>query len=184
MTTPSADPPPLLLEQLDSGETLLWWDRPPTGFMMRKDDWWIILVGMVWTVSVFYFEKQDVSSSIGISFALAVAFGLYLLVGRFFHDSWLRSRTIYGLTSRRAIILVANRMTSLDLADLEEVALRTGKNGVGTLTLGPKIMAEGSPASDLIGRPRTPSFERIADAKRVRSALREAREKLGGTETA
>lgn len=66
-----------------------------------------------------------------------VVTGLYRVLGRYLHDAYLRARTSYGLTNQRVLILTTTRpprLQSLELADLEPLAITRRRGGRGTIT--------------------------------------------------
>ena len=72
----------------------------------------------------------------GIPFVLA---GLYMILGRFIHDSKKRAKTFYGLTDQRAIIisgLFSKSVKSLNLRSLSDVSLSEKSDKSGTITFG------------------------------------------------
>jgi hypothetical protein len=69
----------------------------------------------------------------GVPFVLV---GIYLIGGRFFWDSWVRSKQIYALTNRRLIILRGKSLTSSSLHSLPQLNLTTGNDGSGTIDFG------------------------------------------------
>ena len=86
-----------------------------------------------------------------------------------------RGEDLYALTTQRVIIASGNSVTSLALASLDEIELVEAGDGIGSLTLGPKVMGRrGTVSRHPSGRPTTPTFERIPEAKRVLAAIREA----------
>jgi len=106
--------------------------------------------------------------------------GIYILiVGRLFADLWYRSRLIYGVTDRRAIILLGMRrgsMQSIDLSSLITLKLEECWNRSGTIYFGadhPSCRHDayggsefGTYAPSGQTRPGEEQFFRIADAKR------------------
>jgi hypothetical protein len=182
MTTLSADTPQRLLTMLDSGEKLIWWDRPPTGVMLRKSDLFTIPFFILWTGFAVFWETSALNRGAPWFFALFgipfVVIGLYMLIGRFFHDAWLRARTIYGLTSQRVIIIERSKVKSIDLVTLEQIELEESSDGSGNITFGPEIVGRKGATADANGRPYTPTFENIKEAKRVFATIREAQKKL------
>lgn len=98
---------------LDRGEKLLWEGAPATGLRFRPSDIFLTLFGVFWLgFSLFWtFMAGTMGAAAGGGFSLFglfglpfVAVGIYLVGGRFFWDSYARSRTRYALTDRRAII--------------------------------------------------------------------------------
>ena len=68
---------------------------------------------------------------------LFIAFGLFMTVGRFFVDAWVRSRTSYALTSERAIVLRRVFGESPLTAPLDRrMSMRQSKDGSGDLEFG------------------------------------------------
>ena len=76
----------------------------------------------------------------GVPFVLV---GLYMIVGRFFYEAMLRSRTYYGVTNERVIIisgLSSRTVKSLQVQTLTDVSLSEEASGTGTVTFGPNIL--------------------------------------------
>ena len=107
-----------LRSHLDSGEKLLWVGRPAQGIVLTWQDGYLIPFGMVWLGSAVHgFWPCLPVDGIGCTLKreplvlfvaaglLFIGSGIYLLIGRFLADFWYRSRLIYGVTDRRAIIL-------------------------------------------------------------------------------
>jgi hypothetical protein len=102
--------------------------------------------------------------------------GLYMIGGRFFVDAWQRSKTYYGLTSERVIIvsgLFSRKVQSLRLRSLSDISFVEGKHGVGTITFGPAApWGPGTRAWPGTMRTLTPSFESIPGARTVFDQIR------------
>jgi hypothetical protein len=65
---------------------------------------------------------------------------LYLIAGRFVVDAWLRSKTSYAVTNRRALITRSapfGRFVSLNLNRLPDMELKDDATGRGTVRFGP-----------------------------------------------
>ncbi len=104
--------------------------------------------------------------------------GIYLIVGRFFADAVLRSRTYYGLTTERIVIvsgLFSRTTKSLQLRTLSDVSLSESNDGLGTITFGPAAPwwagSGGWPGSR---QQLSPSFESISAARDVYEKIRAA----------
>ena len=70
---------------------------------------------------------------------LFIGLGIYLLVGRFCADRLYRSRLIYGITDRRAIIISGLRRRSVQsiyLSSLSTLTLEERRDGSGTIYFG------------------------------------------------
>ena len=70
---------------------------------------------------------------------LFVGIGIYLLVGRFFADAFYRSRLVYGVTDRRAIIasgILQRSLQSIDLSSLSGLKREDRADGSGTIFSG------------------------------------------------
>jgi len=69
-----------------------------------------------------------------------VCVGLFMVFGRFYSDAHTRSRTLYGVTNERIIIvsgLFSQQIKSLQLRTLTDVSLTQRRDGAGTINFGP-----------------------------------------------
>ena len=98
---------------LDRGEKLLWEGAPRAGLRFRASD--LLLSGFgffFFAFAVFWTYMatgaMDAPGGVGMIFPLFglpfLAVGFYLMVGRFFWNSYVRSKTRYALTDKRAIV--------------------------------------------------------------------------------
>ena len=161
----------------NGGERILWTDRPRQGLLLRGVDAFMIPFSLVWTgFAVFWFLMASGSqggkhfSLLGIPFILV---GVYLIIGRFSLDSWQRSKTYYGLTDRRVIIIsgiTARSVKSLNLHSLPEISLTEHSNELGSITFGPTgFQHSWGKAAPWPGMNQyvSPVLEQIPDAKSV-----------------
>ena len=99
---------------LDPGEHLLWEGRPNTGLRFKPSDIFITIFGcffggfaLFWIIMASAIGG-DAPGGIGYLFPLFglpfLLIGGYLAFGRFFWDSYARSKTVYALTTKRGII--------------------------------------------------------------------------------
>ncbi len=132
-----------LQSQLSSGERLLWTGRPRQGLRLVGSDLFLIPFSLLWCGFALFWEYQVISS--GGPFLMKIwglpfiVVGLYIVFGRFFVDSHIRSRTYYGLTDRRILILTGFsklELKSFDVRTLPELSLSRSSNGKGTIWLG------------------------------------------------
>lgn len=126
---------------------------------------------MIATDAPFFFKLW------GIPFVLV---GLYIIAGRFFVDAKQRSKTYYGVTNERVIIvsgLLSRKIKSLNLRTLTDVSLDEKSDGSGTITFGatnPMSRWSGGMSWPGWGQQFTPSFELIREAKKVYDIIRSA----------
>jgi hypothetical protein len=170
-----------LSSYLDPGEKLLWAGRPVQGIVLTPLDWYFIPFSVVWFGTVLYIfwqgatkTSEPMSSVVSVLF---VGIGIYLLVGRFFADAFYRSRLVYGVTDRRAIIasgILQRSVQSIDLSSLSGLKREDRADGSGTIFLGDQPWYWYGWYGPGFLRPLGTMFFRIADAKRVYTIVREA----------
>lgn len=168
--------------ELAPGETLLWSGMPAQGVKFHPIDLLLVPFSLMWGGFAVSWEKSAIEGRAPLLFLLwgipFVAVAVYITVGRFFADAWRRSRTFYGVTNQRAIIiggLWKRTVTSIELKTLENSSFSERANGSGTIRLGP-----GSPFSGIFAGSSwpggakyvAPSFERIADVRKVYELIR------------
>ena len=116
--------------------------------------------------------------------------GLYMLVGRFVIDAKVRSRTFYGLTDRRIIIisgLMSRKVRTMNLRTLSDISLSEKSDRTGTINFGPSnpmaSWANSMPWPGMSGY-RTPAFDMIQDARGIYEQLMEAQSQAQETGSA
>ena len=174
----------ILSSELSRSEKLLWCGRPRQGVYLGPRDAAFIPFSLLWGGFAILWEVNAVTSNAPFFFDLwgipFVLIGLYLIAGRFFVDAKRRSRTYYGVTNERVIIvsgIFSRTVKSLQLRTLSDVSLSEGNNGMGTITFGPTtaqwwVGAGGWPGSPTKNLP--PSFESICDARSAFDQIRGA----------
>ena len=155
--------------------------------VLTPGDWSAIPNGVGWlSVAVYAFwpTKAPEPLKSPVPFALFVwagllfiGIGIYLLIGRFFADRLYRSRLIYGITDRRAIIISGLRRRSVQsiyLSSLSALTLEERRDGSGTIYFGdpPSYLRGASGIGFWQGL--GPQFFRIADVKTVYTIAQEA----------
>jgi hypothetical protein len=182
-----------ITRELSDRERLLWAGSPRQGVVLRSSDAFMIPFSILWAGFAVFWEVGAIAGGapvffwiFGIPFVLV---GVYITFGRFLVDAYLRSNTFYGLTNDRAIIVTgtrAQKVASVPLRGLGAVALSVGRDGRGTITLGPTNAMTGTVAGMYDGTPwpgmsryRPPAFEMIDDARAVHDMLREAQTSPG-----
>jgi hypothetical protein len=97
----------------------------------------------------------------------------------FFYDAFVRSRTVYGVTDQRVLIVTSvwNReIKGLSLRTLAELSLSEGSDGTGTLSFGHvpafnSMMTSGWPGAN---RRVAPAFRLVAGVRNVYELIRKA----------
>jgi hypothetical protein len=162
---------------LDRGEKLLWAGRPVQGVVFTALDWYLIPFSVVWLGLVLLTFRQALKSDPlgGLTSVLFVGVGFYMLVGRYVADWYYRSRALYGVTDRRAIIvsrIAVRSVQSIDFSSLTGLRLEERGDGTGTIFFGdqpPYWSRQRMHASWGVGT----QFFRVADGKKVYSIVRD-----------
>jgi hypothetical protein len=178
--------------ELDREERVLWSGMPRQGFALHGSDVFLIPFSIFWAGFAFVWEAiaifmllqnpgQDPFMCIFPIFGLPfVMVGVYLLFGRFWIDARIRSRTYYGVTNKRIIIitgLLSRKVKSLALGTLTDLSLTEKSNGFGTITFGPTypfFWMFGSMQWPGMGFQRS-SFDMISEVRRVYNIIRNAK---------
>ena len=190
----SEDPKFQIQREIVGNEKVLWTGIPKQGIMFRGSDIFLIPFSLLWGGFAFFWEFMALSSignlddPFGLIFPLFgipfVLVGIYLIIGRFFVDAYIRSRTYYGLTDSRAIIiggLFGRQIRSLNLNSTANISLKEGSDDRGTLIFG----QDSAGAAFAVGGwpmgsgQKAPRFESIAGARHVFSQIRKIQSRLG-----
>jgi len=169
---------------LESGESLKWTGVPRQGPVLRGSDAFLIPFSIMWGGFAVFWEFSVVTSDAPFFFMLwgipFVCVGLYITVGRFFLDSRQRSKTFYGLTDQRVIILsgiFSRTVNTLPLRTLSDITLKEKSDRSGTVHFGrPHPMASWAAGMQWpgMGQYQSPSFDLIQNAKEVHDRVIEA----------
>ena len=165
---------------LMAGERISWLGRPGGGIRLSPQDGMLIPFSLVWCGFTIFWEatvlRQHTPGIFPLFGAMFVAIGLYFVAGRFLADAWVRSRTAYFLTDRRALIvgeLFSTSVRSVSLTSAPEMHLIQKADGSGSIRFGAiaqtrsaiggtRSMAAMTPTLD-----GTPQFLYINDVRRV-----------------
>ena len=184
--------------ELLAGESIYWVGMPDTATIFHSDDWTAVPFSLLWggfaivweatVLGYVNFGSKPTAHSAPLFFVLwgipFVAFGQYMIWGRFLVDGWLKRRTYYAVTNRRVLLLQEGwklKKRFLFLESLPEVS-REG-SATGTLWLGPKLPIIGSRGSRLRSMSRIyvgdsiPVLADITDADQVERLILDLREK-------
>jgi hypothetical protein len=126
--------------RLVGGERLVWSGRPQQGLMLSARDVFLIPFSLLWAGFAVFWEASVARDGAPAFFVLwglpFLVVGAYVTVGRFVHDAWIRARTRYALTDRRALILRGGQLTSIDLKRVDAVSVSGSGSGRGTIEFG------------------------------------------------
>jgi hypothetical protein len=158
-------------------ERVLWTGRPPTGFLFRRSDLFLLPFSLLWAGFAVFWEfmawKQGAPWFFLLFGGAFVVAGVFFVAGRFAYDMMVRDRTVYAVTDARALVLggMSGRMlTSMQISKIGQVGLELHDQGRGTITFGdvsPVAMIVRTPGWPGTGRYVLPTFERIEDAAEV-----------------
>ena len=169
---------------LASGERILWEGRPRQGLILRSGDGNSIIGSLFVAGFAFFWEFMVVQSGAPLMFRLVgiplVALGLYLLFGRFFVESMIRSKTSYAITNQRVMIVKSGsfgKTTTFELTNLPGISVSERPDGSGTITFAappPFAFMTRFQPQPLIRSSFQPAFELILDVQSVRAILTQA----------
>jgi hypothetical protein len=140
----------VFVDSLAPGERLVWTGQPRRGIVFRPSDLGTIPFSLMWcgfacfweasVLGLTGFTKGGGAPLIMKLWGLPiVAIGIYFVAGRFFYDAWRRSRTFYGVTNNRVLILerIMNvKVTSLALLSLPPIVRTMTGPDTGSLAFG------------------------------------------------
>jgi Bacterial membrane flanked domain. len=156
---------------------------PRQGIRLRGGDILMIPFSLLWGGFAFFWEYsvlQQKDAPVffalwGIPFVLA---GIYIILGRFFVDSYQRSRTFYAVTDHRVLIvsgLFNREIKSLSLSNLSEMSLQERADGSGSILFGPSnplyAMWAGTSWPGMSKR-MAPAFDLVEDVRHLYEVLR------------
>jgi hypothetical protein len=158
---------------MGNDERLLWYGMPRQGIVVRSADVRLIPFTLLWSAFALFAAGSTLTENGPLFpklFVLPFIFiAIYITIGRFLVDAFQRSRTYYGLTTSRIIIissLFRRTVHYIVLRNLDEVFVDEDSSGCGTITFGPpRYWWE---ATGLGSRHKAvPSFDLISDVKSV-----------------
>ncbi|MEW6411426.1 MAG: hypothetical protein AB1483_03015 [Candidatus Zixiibacteriota bacterium] len=174
--------------QLNPGERILWTGHPRGGLVFRGSDIPFTLFGIIWlsfvlTAAFNALTFEEIPIPVLVVLVPFLAIGLYIVLFRFLHDAWRRSRTYYSLTDRRVIIVTGwfkLEVMSLSLRTLPGMSLSEKSDGSGTIQLGTSRSGFGWPSS--MYWPGTssrivPSLELVQDVRSVYNQILQTHER-------
>jgi hypothetical protein len=172
-----------LLTELSPGETVEWSGRPNSSVVFHPEDWLVVPFSLLWAgFAIFWTLGASGIISLGrnrpdqtfhwFGFIWGTPFvlaGQYFIWGRFLYDYWLKKRTCYAVTRRRALIictgLTGRSSSSAYLDNLSIIDKLVRSDQIGTISFGGPVRGKwqwgrGNP-------PRPLTFDDIDDADSV-----------------
>jgi hypothetical protein len=181
-----------IAECLDPGEQVRWVGQPRQGIFLRAADLGLIPFSLFWGGFAITWETIAVRSILfgsgaptfikflfplwGIPF---VIIGLYIMIGRFFVDSWIRRRVWYAITDRRVLIVtlgISRQLSSFDLRTLSEVNFQQHSDGTGSIIFGPTLNVSRNGRGVPFPGTRRNQFDHTTDAAEAYRILREVQQ--------
>ena len=166
--------------ELLRGEKLLWSGRPSQGLQLSASDWFTVPFSLVWCAFVGTWllpASRTRGSPVDLLFGvLFAAYGLYMLVGRFFVDAAARARTFYGLTATRVVIvsgLLTRTVHSVDLAATHDLVRRERADGTGSISFVDLSIFQKVSLQRHQALPNPPTLDGIPDVRALYNRIRE-----------
>jgi hypothetical protein len=178
---------PAIQAELRADERVLWNGQPLPGTRLRGVDALLIPFSLLWgggAVAAFVSELRKGTDPVSIGFlGLFVLVGLYIVVGRFFVDAYVRRKTFYAVTNERVLAVseaFGRKVRTLSLRTLPEMMLREGRDGSGDILFGPPGPYDmwsgvGWPG---MGAYQSARFESLSDVRAVFNLIQDAQQKV------
>ena len=127
-------------EYLSGDEYIIWQGRPEKGHIFCKYDFYMVPFSLLCGGFAIFWEASVIASGGPFFFKLwgipFVLVGLYMIVGRFFVQQYMRGRTRYAITDKRVLQIRGGKLTCLDRNALPEIQLTVNRDGSGTIAFG------------------------------------------------
>ena len=169
--------------ELNRDEELIWSGRPLQGLHLQAADSLLIPLGLLVASLALLWILMPTEPNIGTFLFLGLPcalMGCYMAFGRVFMAAHTRSKTIYGLTNERIVIisgLLVREITSIDLQTIDEITFDQAPGEAGSILFGP-LPNNGGLQRDVswlsTAQHAPPRFELIPDTKQVYDMIRSA----------
>jgi hypothetical protein len=148
-----------LQTELSAGESLLWSGQPQRKVIFHRQDWFGISFSLMWGgFAIFWewgasghFDNSGQSHSAPGFFVLwgipFVLIGQYLIWGRFLYADWRKTRTYYGVTNKRVLVVSSGssrKVTDAYFSNIDSVSFTTRYDGIGTIEFAPEPETQSS----------------------------------------
>jgi hypothetical protein len=131
---------------LFAGERILWSGQPKQGVAFRRSDLLAVPFSLMWGGFAIFWnygvwtDFPNTGTADDWLFKLwglpFLAIGIYVIVGRFFYDAWVRNHSYYAVTNERVLILrtsPTSKLISRDIPSLPMFELTEHRDGTGTI---------------------------------------------------
>ena len=130
---------------LASDENVLWAGQPKQGLMVSGKDIFFIPFSLLWGGFAIFWNAMvwilPGAEQSGLWFFRLwglpfLVVGLYMIVGRFFHDAMIRKTQFYAVTNQRVLMLRGRKqpkLTSLEIRRLPKLELSERSDGTGSI---------------------------------------------------
>ena len=163
--------------ELGPNEQLLWSGKPKSGILFRSSDAIMIPFSIAWAGFAIFWETMAFNARTPVFFKLwglmFVVVGLYMVLGRFFYDMFLRSKTEYAVTNQRVLIIRNGRQRSVQAFPIDKInniSLQERHDGQGTIKFGQDLIMGKT-------RQQAPAFEMIPKVRAVYDLIRQSQSK-------
>jgi len=141
-----------LQSELLPAESLLWSGQPSCSVIFHRQDFFAIPFSLLWGGFALFWElgvtgylgnppKGGDSAFFELWGIPFVVMGQYMIWGRFFYTAWKKTRTYYGITNKRVLVLntaPSRKITDAYLRNLDSVSLSIRADGIGTIEFAPE----------------------------------------------
>ena len=166
-----------------AGERIVWSGQPQQGLALSGKDALLIPFSLLWGGFAIFWNAMvrtmhpdgpgpDLFFRLwGLPFLVA---GLYIMVGRFWHDAAIRKRLVYAVTNERVLVVRGwnpAKLISLDIRRLPRLELTEHRDGSGTIAFEGGSMFSGNAMNGMgwwvPALSGSAQFFRIADPRKV-----------------
>lgn len=173
-----------LSTDLTPGERLLWSGRPGRSHLLRGSVF-LLLFFLGWAAFAGYAMRSPTSDGETLPAPMAILFllaGVWSIGGLYVLPAYQQRHAVYGVTDRRAIIVVprlrgGRHVVNIPLRTLDQIVLSERSDGSGSIRFGPatsmrqrSVLADSAWTASL--QPTT--FEAIPEARAVYALLMSA----------
>ena len=160
-------------------ETIVWTGRAPAALRLRPIDAILIPFSLMWGGFALFWESSVINDGAPLFFRLwgipFVVIGVYLVLGRFLVDAYLRGQTRYAITDRAVYIARFGAFSSVRRfagSALDFVTYGPQKDGATIRFAPPPSLSDRNPA--LWSDARLDALEGLSDAPHVRELIANA----------